>query len=192
MNHFARFAFEPQPWIDQEALTEKFLQLSAVAHPDKAVEMAKDSSERHFQELNQSYNILRNTRARLLHLLELAGAPKQEHVQNVPSDALELFPLVASATKQADALIREKAAAGSPMLKVQLMERGMEQIEKLQDLQGRIGERIHSIEASLKELPWSPAPPETALSQVHEAAVALGFLERWNAQLQDRIGTLTF
>lgn len=194
MNHFTRFGLEPRPWVDLDQLKNKFLQLSAEAHPDKAQAGGKISSEHHFQELNESYNTLRNTRARLLHLMELSGLPKQEHVQNVPTAAIELFPVIAAATKQADALIREKAAAASPMLKVQWMERGLTEIESLQELQGRIHEKIREIENSLKTLDsdWSPPPSELTLKRLQEAAAALGFLERWNAQLQERIGTLTF
>jgi curved DNA-binding protein CbpA len=194
MNHFERLGFSPRPWIDAGGLKDKFLQLSAQAHPDKASASDKDSSEKRFQELNASYNVLRNTRARLLHLLELSGAAKQEHVQEVPPAALELFPEVAAATKRADGLIKEKAAANSPMLRVQFMERGLEEVERLQELQGRIREKINAIENSLKDLnaSWSSAPTDAVLKAASEAAAALGFFERWNAQLQERIGALTF
>jgi DnaJ-domain-containing protein 1 len=194
MNHFARFGLEPRPWVDSEELKQNFLRLSTGAHPDKAQPSEKASSEREFKELNQSYNVLRNTRARLLHLLELSGLPKQEHVQDVPLPALELFPVVATATRRADGLIMEKAAAASPMLKVQWMERGMEEIEALQRLQGRIGESIQQIESSVRELDgaWSVSAAGPALKQLSEAASTLGFLERWKAQLQERIGALTF
>lgn len=194
MNHFTRFGLESRPWIDLEGLKETFLKLSAETHPDKVTPAEKSSSERQFRELNESYNVLRNTRARLLHLMELSGLPKQEQVQDVPASALELFPVIASATKRADALIREKAAAGSPMLKVQLMERGLQEIETLQELQGRIRESIRQIEDTLKALAsgWSPPPSTSALKRVQQAATALGFLERWNSQLQERIGALTF
>lgn len=194
MNHFARFGLEPRPWIDLEGLKEKFLKLSAETHPDKAAAAEKASSERDFQKLNESYNVLRNTRARLLHLMELSGLPKPEQVQDVPAAAMELFPVIASATKRAEALIREKAAAGSPMLKVQLMERGLQEVETLQELQGRITESIRAIEESLQALDASWSLPASApmLKRVQEAAAALGFLERWNSQLQERIGALTF
>jgi curved DNA-binding protein CbpA len=194
MDHFARFGLEPRPWLDADALKESFLRLSAEAHPDKAQASEKEFSERHFQELNESYHVLRTTRLRLLHLLELCGAPKEQQVQDVPPAAIEFFPVVAGATRRADALIQEKAAAGSPMLKVQMMERGLEEVEALQELQGRLGEKIRGIEDSLKALDekWSPAPSPGGLKAVREAAAALGFLERWNAQLQERIGALTF
>ncbi len=194
MNHFARFGLEPSPWIDPEALKEGFLDRSADAHPDKAAAADKPSSEEDFQDLNASYNILRNSRARLLHFLELAGIQQPEHSQVVPPTALELFPTVAAATKRADGVIKQKTAAHSPMLKVEVMTRALEEVESLQDLQGEIASRIARIEGSLKEfrIDWPPASPSPAIQEIREAAAALGFLERWKAQLQERIVALTF
>ena len=191
-NHFARFGIEPCPWIDQEQVKQRFLQLSAEVHPDKALD--KSTAERAFTELNASYNVLRNTRARLLHLLELSGAAAEEHVQDVPTAALDFFAKVAALTKSVDALLRKKAAANSPMLKVQLMSESLAELEKVQELQDRIRAKISAIEADLAQLSgaWPPAQPEEGLKFVREAAAALGFLERWNSQLQERAARLTF
>lgn len=194
MNHFDRLGFNPQPWIDGEVLKKKFTELSSQSHPDKAAQLDKQSAEKEFQELNASYNILRNSRSRLLHLLELSGAAPAQHIQNVPPAALELFTTIAAAEKRADALVKEKAAASSPMLKVQLMDRSLHEIETIQLIQAGIVERISQIEAGLRETnaAWTPNPPFAALTSLQEAAAALGFLERWRVQLQDRIGQLTF
>jgi len=190
MNHFARFGLEPKPWINTELLQQRFLEFSAEAHPDKNTEKAE--AERESQELNAAYNVLRNTRTRLLHLLEIAGAPKQDHVQNVPAEALESFATVAAATKGADALIKEKTATTSPMLKVQLMERALHEIDATQQLQEKLRTRIAASENRLKAMGWSSPPSDGELKVARETAATLGFLERWNAQLQDRIGALTF
>jgi DnaJ-domain-containing protein 1 len=192
MHHFARFGLEPKPWIDPEILKQKFLELSAETHPDKASAKDKLDAEQNFSKINEAYNTLRNVRTRLLHLLEISGGSKQEHVQDVPSDALKFFPEVAAATKKADALGKEKAAAHSPMLKVQLMDRTLAEIEAMQELQERLRARLSEIEQQVKTMEWSAAPPEGAVKNVREAAAALGYLERWNAQLQERIGALTF
>ena len=194
VNHFARFGFAPSPWMDAEELKERFLELSATAHPDKAAAADKVGAEQEFRELNEAFNVLRHSRARLLHLLEVCGVAKQEHVQNVPAAALEFFAEVAAITKQADALIKEKAAAGSPMLKVQLMEKGLEQIEAMQELQEKLRGKIAGIEETLKQASqeWPRSPEPAAIKMLGEAAAALGFFEKWNAQLQERIGTLTF
>ena len=194
VNHFARFGFEPRPWIDAELLKQRFLELTAETHPDKAAPAEKADFEKNFQQLNESYQIIRSTRARLLHLLELSGLPKQEHVQNVPPDALEFFAQVAAVTKDADNLIKEKLASSSPMLKVQLMERALEQATAIQSLQEELRGRIGLIEDRLQILSrdWTEPPSVAGLNSLKECAAALGFLDRWTAQLQERVGSLTF
>lgn len=194
VNHFARIGLAPSPWLDAEKLKERFLELSATAHPDKAAAAAKAGAEQQFRELNEAFNVLRNSRARLLHLLEICGVAKQEHVQSVPAAALEFFAEIAAVTKEADVLIKEKAAASSPMLKVQLMEKGLERIETMQGLQEKLRRKISEIEERLKRAgqEWRQPPKPEALLMLAESAAALGFFEKWNAQLQERIGTLTF
>ena len=192
MNHFARFGFEPKPSIDLDALKERFLAQCAAQHPDKAAD--KSTAEGDFQELNRAYNVLRNSRERLLHLLELSGGSGQQQIQEVPPVALEFFSDIAACMKRADALLKEKNGSNSPMLKVQLMQKGLEEIDAMQSLQGRISSSIKAVEDSLLDLngEWSRVPSEAAMKRAREAAAALGFLERWNAQLQQRIGELTF
>jgi DnaJ-domain-containing protein 1 len=193
-NHFARLGFEPRPWLDPELLKSRFLELSATTHPDKAAAESKATSERDFQDLNTAFNTLRNTRSRLLHLLAISGAPKSEHVQNVPPTALQFFATVAEATNRADVLIKRKAAATSPMLKVQLMEEALPRIDAIQILQQQLQQKITDIERSLREInnTWQQPPAPAVLAQLSESAAGLGFFERWQAQLQERVGALTF
>lgn len=192
MNHFDRFGLKPALWIDPETLKEKFLELSAEAHPDKLQIGNKAEAEHSFRELNEAYNTLRNTRSRLLHILEISGQPKQEHVQNVPPVVLELFSVIAEATKRADRLVEEKKAANSPMLKVQLMDRVLSEIDSLQDLQSRLRAITTSIETELQNQTNLEVSSEADLKTARESSTALGFLERWNTQLQDRVAALTF
>ena len=192
-NHFERFGLPPKPWLNQEVLQQRFLELSAQLHPDKAAPNDKFQAENEFRALNESFNILRHSRSRILHLLELSGLPKQEHVQNVPAAALAFFSEVASATRQADALIREKSAAASPMLKVQIMEKSLEQVEVLQHLLANLRAAVAQIESHLQALVFPTQPPDHAtLSALAEQAAALGFFDRWQAQLHERVAALTF
>lgn len=192
VNHFARFGFAPRPWIDPELLKERFLDLSATTHPDKASD--KSSAETQFKEINEAYNVLRNSRSRLLYLLELHGLPKQEHVQNVPPEVMQFFSSVAAITQQADQLIKHKTAATSPMLKVQFMDQGLDQIDRMQELQRNLASAISAIETRLKAASesWSESPAPAILQELATSAAALGFLERWSAQLHERIAALTF
>jgi DnaJ-domain-containing protein 1 len=188
-DHFARLALPRAVWLDPGALKEKFLARSAELHPDKAD--AKEAAEAEFRALNESYQILRNTRKRLLHFLELQGLSRPEHVQVIPTLALDLFSSIAELTRTSEALLKEKASANSPMLKVLWFEKALPCVDRLQALQNEIQQRTARIEASLQNL---PANPDTAAfsSTLSEAAAALGFLERWGAQLQERAAALTF
>ncbi len=186
-DHFASLGVACAPWLDPEKLKERFLALSAELHPDKA-SFDKKKAEAEFQQLNQSYQTLLNTRSRLLHLLELHGIPKPDHVQAIPPVALDLFSAIAEVTRQSDLLLKEKAASSSdsPMLKVQFFERALAGVESLQNLQNDVQARILKIETELRVL------PVTAIEALQHSAAALGFLERWRAQLQERAAALTF
>ena len=193
-NHFVRFGLSPSPWIDSEQLQELFIQCSALEHPDKAAPTKKAEAERQFQQLIEAYNVLRSTRSCLLHFLELAGLPKQRHAQAVPPIALKFFTRVAAVTKESDALIKAKANAVSPMLKVQFMEQGLERLDLMQNLQSELRANVISIEERLQAIAATISHPVQPLvvDELCEMAATLGFLERWQIQLQERIAALTF
>jgi hypothetical protein len=197
MDCFARLELPRQLWLDPEILKQNFLRLSAERHPDKARgEEQKQEAEKEFAALNGAYNTLRHTRTRLLHFLELEGVPKGAHVQSVPPAALEFFSRVAEITKEADGLAREKRAAASPMIKVQAFTKALACAETVRALQAGLAGQIRRTETELQSLassgqiqpPLSPAIVNT----LQAAAATLGFLERWNAQLQEKIAALTF
>jgi DnaJ-domain-containing protein 1 len=197
MNCFQTLGVARDVWIDPDLLKAKFLALSAERHPDKAsTPEQKQSAEREFAELNQGYNTLRNTRSRILHLLELAGIPKAGSIQNVPAAALKFFASVAEMTKRADELLKEKRAATSPMVKVQVFEKALSIAESIRELKQKIAEQVRITESELQNLSSSgkvqiPLASPT-IDALQNAAATLGFLERWGAQLQEKVVALTF
>jgi DnaJ-domain-containing protein 1 len=184
-DHFAKLGLLRAPWLDSETVKERFLALSADAHPDKATDH-KHGAEEQFRGLNESYQILRHSRSRILHLLELQGVAKPEHVQTIPPIALELFSSIANVTRQSDALLKEKTAANSPMLKVQFFEKALPCVDAIQALQSDLQKRVQATEAELKTLNAGQ------IEKLQQVAAALGFLEKWQAQLQERATMLTF
>lgn len=191
MDHFARLDLPRQAWIEPELIKQRFLTLSAECHPDKARSPEdKHVAEQAFKELNESYNVVRNPRTRIVHLLELEEGVKAPHVQNVPQQALEFFAPVAEITRRADELLKQKASALSPMMKAQLFEKGLEVTDSLQALQGRIAARLAAIESELKSFPHEAAGPDK--DRLREIAATLGFLDRWQSQLQERVAGLAF
>ena len=80
------------------------------------------------------------------------------------------------------------------MLKVRFFEQALAATEKIQDLQTRLAEKIRRIEAEVQELDgrWLASADPAIIPRVQAAAAELGFLERWSAQLQQRLAALAF
>jgi DnaJ-domain-containing protein 1 len=184
-DHFAKLGVPRVPWLDAEMLKERFHALSTGAHPDKATN-EKQKAEEEFRGLNESYQVLRHSRSRILHLLELQGVAKPEHVQAIPTIALDLFSSIADVTRHSDALLKEKTSANSPMLKVQFFEKALPCVDSIQALQNDVQKRLQALEAELQTLNGDQ------IEKLQQMAAALGFLEKWQAQLQERATILTF
>lgn len=194
-DHFARMGFAPRPWLEPEALQERFCALSSSTHPDKAAEPLRQEAGARFAELNLAWQTLRQPRARILHLLELLGLEKPAHIQNVPEPIAALFATVAQTTHEADQLLRQKeAATASPMLKVAFFERALLESDKIQQTQSALRARLLGVEQDLRQIsqgwPEQGQPPSQTLARLQSAAAELGFLDRWSAQLAERLGAL--
>lgn len=190
-DYFAILGVPRLPWMDAALLKERFLALSSECHPDKVEDRTQSSID--FATLNKAYQTLRNSRERILHLLELEHVASAPHVQSVPDVVLPFFPPVASLTKQLDEFLDRKKSAASPMLQVQLFEEGLDWTGKLQAFQPQLADAINALELELKELNAAYADVETrasTLPRLARIAAALGFLERWQKQLQDRFNLL--
>lgn len=124
------------------------------------------------------------------HLLELEIG-KAPHVQDVPPEAMELFPGVAAFTRAVDQFLADSHGADSPMLRLTKMQQALEWSDKAQELQGVITEKIQGLERELAALnpQWLEGNREI-LPRLGRIAAALGFLERWRTQLDQKLGRL--
>ncbi len=203
-DYFALLNEPRRPWLDAELLKAKFLSLSAEVHPDR-VHNAKDAEKRatsgRFAELNVAFKCLSDPKERLQHLLALECGGKLANIQSAPAVAMELFVMVAEILRGADALLKEKSAATSPLLKVQVMEKALDFTDRIHALQQRLAAARDALEGELQPLnaTWDKAPPLNSpgradalpLARVEEIYRALSFLSRWSAQLQERAVELT-
>src|SRR5690242_3412805 len=190
---------EPRrPWIDVEALKQKFLALSNDAHPDRihsASEADKANATARYSELNAAYNALREPKERLLHLLELESV-RPSDIQRIPPGTMDLFVEVGQLCRDVDEFLAGRAKVTSPLLKVKTFEQGMEWTEKLQVLQQRVNARRDELAAELKRMnaAWESAPavgsaeraaalPLERLEQIYRV---LSYIARWSEQIQER------
>jgi curved DNA-binding protein CbpA len=197
-DYFALLKERRRPWIDPELLKQKFLALSAEVHPDRvhgAEESQKRGAQDRYAEFNAAYNCLREPKERLAHLLELETGAKPMQVQNVPSDLMNAFMEITNVCRGTDAFLAERNATTSPLLKLQLFERGQEWTEKLMTLQGKVNSWREELMARLREIDaeWqkNAAERKSSLELLEKNCQLLGYFGRWSAQIQERIVQLS-
>jgi DnaJ-domain-containing protein 1 len=198
-DNFALLNEPRRPWLDADSLKQKFLALSANAHPDRihsASESKKSTAAKQFAELNAAYNCLLEPKSRLLHLLELELGVKPKDIQQIPLALADLFAEIASACHKADNFLAEKGKVTSPLLQVQLFERAQEWIEQLNSLQRKLNELREKLTGELKSLDekWIENNLETRgdlLKKLEELYRLFGYFNRWNNQIQERVVQLT-
>jgi len=198
-DYFALLNEPRRPWLDAEALKQKFLTLSATVHPDRVHnlgEAERASAQEHYTELNAAHQSLREPRTRLHHLLELELGTLPKDIQRIPSDLMDLSLAVGKACREADAFIAGKAKITSPLLLVTFFERGQEFTEALQGLRKKIDSQNDQLTTELREIDtaWeSDITPRTTLLQRIESMYRLfSYFARWTGQLQERIVRLSF
>jgi curved DNA-binding protein CbpA len=186
-----------RPWLDPDRLKQKFLDLSSQYHPDR-VHAARPDEKAAVQDryvaLNAAYQCLSDPKSRLRHLLELELNAKPEEIQQIPGDLMDLFMGLGLLTRQIDAFLKQKAAATSPLLKVQLFEQNEAWSDQLIKFQKGITARRDHLLAELKQLDadWIVAEPSSArraalLKRLEEFYRLLSYFARWTAQLQERL-----
>jgi curved DNA-binding protein CbpA len=201
-DYFALLKEQRRPWIDTDLLKQKFLALSAEVHPDRVhggEESGKRAAQERYAELNAAYNCMREPKDRLAHLLELETGAKPKQVQNVPSDLMDAFMEITNECRGADAFLAEKNATTSPLLKLQLFERGQEWTEKLMKLQGKINSWREELMGRVKEMDgeWErnrelgSAERQKLFGALEGLCQLLGYFGRWSAQIQERIVQLS-
>lgn len=204
IDNFALLNEPRRPWLDPEVLKSKFFALSNAVHPDRvhsASNVEKATANQRYVELNAAYNCLRDPRARLRHLLELELGAKPKQVESIPDGMMEWFVEVSRLVREADAFLAEKAEVTSPMLQVQVFERGHELADILRTLQTKLNTQSGTFAAELMTLnaAWETAPPvgssarATALplERLEQIHLKFSFFVRWTAQIQERIVQLS-
>ena len=197
---FAILSEPRRPWLDAEALKARFLPLATAVHPDRvhgASEAEKAAASERYAALNSAFNILREPRERLLHLLELEAGAKPGDIQRIPPGTMDLFVEVGQTCRDADAFLAKKSTATSPMLKLRLMQEGLEWADTLQGLQNRVNARRDELTAELRAMnaAWDVAPPVGSLDRASALPLerleqiyrAMSYVARWTEQLSERV-----
>lgn len=199
-DHFALLEEPRRPWLDADQLKERFLKMSALAHPDRyhsAPPAEREACAHRYTELNSAFQTLRDPRARALHLLELESGARPRDIQRIPPGTMDLFTAIGQSCRDVDAYLAERQSIASPMLKVRLFQRGLEWVGTLQELQRQVQTRQRDLERQLQDLnaAWESAPPPgdaareavLPLAQLGDIYRGLSYGARWSEQLQERL-----
>jgi DnaJ-domain-containing protein 1 len=184
--------------LDPGSLKRKFLELSGEVHPDrvhKASAEDKRTAESRYADLNQAFNHLRRPKERLQHLLELETGSKPQQVQQIPGALMQFFIEVGQVLRDTDAFLSEKTKTTSPLLQVQLLERGQLWTDKLNALQQQLSSRQQELVTELKTIDARWTEPDksnvtthiTELKRLEELYRLFSYYTRWESQIQERI-----
>ena len=198
-DYFAVLDEPRRPWLDGESLKSRFLAKSGDVHPDRlhqAPREEQDAATQRYAELNAAYNCLREPKDRLRHLLLLEHGAKPIGIDSVPGELMELFMEAGILCREVDAFLAERSRISSPLVKVQMFERGMDWTDKLNEFQRRLNLRRTTLEENLKRMNplWDTAPPVSdaaraeslPLDVLEEGYRTFSYLARWTGQLQER------
>ncbi|MFN3409435.1 MAG: DnaJ domain-containing protein [Limisphaerales bacterium] len=198
-DHFAALGLPRRPWLDEEAVKEAFHQRSANVHPDRvhqADAATRRAAEENYAALNAAQQCLRKPRERLAHLIQLERGHKPGDCRDLPPSVMGLFAEVGAALRETEAARREKQAAASAVARARVMAAALPQMTRLEALQSRLRDHRDSLLAEARQLdagwPTDDIPPSAAqLDAVERLYHQLGFVDRWLAQLRERVVQLT-
>jgi curved DNA-binding protein CbpA len=192
---------EPRrPWLDPEALKQKFLRQSQVWHPDRFAREPlgqQEEANRRYAELNQAYRILSEPKDRLHHLLELEMGTSPKDIQRIPPGTMDLFVEVGQTCRDCDSFLESSPSSDSPMLQLQRMRSVGEWSLRLQRLQQTIDQlRVQTLNR-VRELDdvWERAPigphevrlQKLPLADLEQVYRSLSYISRWTSQVQERL-----
>lgn len=196
-DYFALLDEPRRPWLDAEALKQKFLARSTDVHPDRvhgASEVDKRAANQLYTDLNAAYVCLREPRHRLRHLLELELGHKPADLQEMPAELANLFMEIAATCREADGFLARQSLVTSPLLHAQSFAEVQHWTERLIVLQRIITGHheklltcLRALDAAWCERASDPASRAALLPELENNCRQLGFFPRWNGQIQERL-----
>ncbi len=186
-DYFALLAQPRQPWLDPEKLKQAFHQATLRAHPDtRGPEVNRSDAEDSFAQVNEGYQVLRDPRRRLHHLLSLEGQAPSAGSSEIPPEISGVFENVASAIQVANGAITKANAATSSLSRALVRAdvlRAGEQVEKTLEMLLSLGNASDAELGKLSKPDGGVSPAD--LAALHALYLRFSFLLRWIDQLEE-------
>ena len=175
LNHaFQILGIEPRLVLSDEALRDLFREAGKQVHPDAG------GGEGEFAALRDAYATLASPSRRLMRWLELRGTPGEVR-GSIEAALMDLFSEVGAVTQQAEAVIRKREEARSPLVRALLESETQVSREAVERTISRVESWITQECADFSNWEVAEVIEVDAISQV---ARNLAFLEKWRGSLR--------
>jgi len=179
-DYFALLNQPRRPWLDPEQLKETFHAKTLQAHPD-AQSRTSTSSEAAFADINEAYQVLRDPKRRLHHLLSLEGNPPLSQSSSVPAEIAELFPVIADLILEADGLAQKIGGATNSLSRSLLKPQQVAITERIRETVHKLTALDHEAQSRLKQVSES-----NERGELHMLYLRFSYLTKWIAQLEEK------
>lgn len=162
--------------LSNEVIVDAWREISRELHPDADTGDAERAAE-----VNRAKDVLTRPSTRLRHWLELQGVEIGRDAA-INNDLMDLFATVGGILQEADGILKDKAAATTALGKALLAEREIAAQQKLQSQLSDLQNRTTAVTDRFSTF-------ETAgdFTEATAATGTLGFLEKWERQIQERL-----
>lgn len=165
--------------ISGAAIEEAWRELSRELHPDADTGDAGRAAD-----VNRAKDILGRPSTRLRHWLELRGVEIGRDTA-ISNDLMDLFGEVGGVLREADGVLKDKAAASSALGKALLAEREIAAQQELQSQLANLQDRKAAVTERFSE--FQVAAETGDFGEAIAATGTLGFLEKWEREIQERL-----
>ena len=187
MNDLFALLGEPRrPWLDPEALKERFHRQTAELHPD----VSGGGDDGYFAGLNAAYTALRDPASRLRHLLELEAPERLAPSQEIPPALADLFMRIAGFRRALDIFSKKESAASSALARALLagerLALSREGAAVRAGLEAAYDAEMETLRALDADWGKDPRPPDAVerLAAVHQQCA---YLSKWRSQLAEAL-----
>jgi hypothetical protein len=175
LNHaFQILGIEPRLVLSDEALRDLFREAGKQVHPDAG------GGEGEFAALRDAYATLSSPSRRLMRWLELRGTPGEVR-GSIEAALMDLFSEVGAVTQQAEAVIRKREEARSPLVRALLESETQVSREAVEQTIFKVESWITQECSDFSNWEVAEVIEVDAISQV---ARNLAFLEKWRGSLR--------
>jgi curved DNA-binding protein CbpA len=188
IDYFALLEQSRRPWLDENALREKFHSLARTAHPDQQPSASSDSD---FASLSEAFRVLNDLKLRLQHLLQLEQDTPTSDV--LPKDLEDLFPSMIAIIRTTDDLLKRMRAATNALSRslfksefLTIQNRVAQSLANLSELNEQAMSELRALDES-----WTTGPSPD-FSQLRQLYLKISYLSRWITQLEEKKLQLSF